>query len=145
MKQNEKKKSSGNPYDAVFRTMITDSSRFAISLINEMFGKNIPRDAEMISYQNEMFLADNEERISDSNRQFGEDNIHYHTECESVAGDSGILVRLFEYGSKITFITGRLRFNEANTAPFPSMLVNLCGGGITKTKCYLVNREDINL
>ena len=41
---------------------------------------------------------------------------------------------LFEYGSKITFITGRLRFNEANTAPFPSMLVNLCGGGYFKNK-----------
>ena len=52
---------------------------------------------------------------------------------------------LFEYGSEIAFITGRLRFNEANAAPFPSMLVKLCGGGITKTKCYLVNREDINL
>lgn len=52
---------------------------------------------------------------------------------------------LFENGSIITFITGRLRFNEANTAPFPSMLVNLCGGGITKTKCCLVKREDINL
>lgn len=36
---------------------------------------------------------------------------------------------LFDYGSKITFISGRLRFNEANTAPFPSMIVRLCGGG----------------
>ena len=41
---------------------------------------------------------------------------------------------LFEYGSEITFITGRLRFNEANTAPFPSMIVNLCGGGHFKNK-----------
>lgn len=36
---------------------------------------------------------------------------------------------LFTYGSKITFISGRLRFNEADSAPFPSMLVKLCGGG----------------
>ena len=39
---------------------------------------------------------------------------------------------LFEYGSEITFICGRLRFNEASSAPFPSMLVKLCGGGYRK-------------
>lgn len=36
---------------------------------------------------------------------------------------------LFGYGAKITFISGRLKFNEANSAPFPSMIVRLCGGG----------------
>lgn len=41
---------------------------------------------------------------------------------------------LYEHGSEITFITGRLRFNDAGTAPFPSMLVRLCGGGRAKTK-----------
>lgn len=41
---------------------------------------------------------------------------------------------LFEYGSIITFISGRLRFNEANSAPFPSMLVDLIGGGYYKNK-----------
>ena len=40
---------------------------------------------------------------------------------------------LFDYGSKITFISGRLKFNEANTAPFPSMIVRLCGG-VLKTR-----------
>jgi len=35
---------------------------------------------------------------------------------------------LFEYGAEITFISGRLRFNEASSAPFPSMLVKLAGG-----------------
>ena len=59
--------------------------------------------------------------------------------------DTKAFKSLFEYGSEITFITGRLRFNEANTAPFPSMLVNLCGGGITKTKCLLVSRDEIKL
>ena len=52
---------------------------------------------------------------------------------------------LFDYGSKITFISGRLRFNEANTAPFPSMIVRLCGGGSKNTKCVLVNREDVKI
>jgi len=39
---------------------------------------------------------------------------------------------LFEYGAEITFISGRLRFNEASSAPFPSMLVKLAGGGYRK-------------
>lgn len=52
---------------------------------------------------------------------------------------------LYEYGSEITFITGRLRFNEAGPAPFPSMLVRLCGGGSPKTKCLLVYRDGIEL
>ena len=52
---------------------------------------------------------------------------------------------LYEYGSEITFITGRLRFNEAGPAPFPSMLVRLCGGGSHKTKCLLVDRDEIEL
>ena len=52
---------------------------------------------------------------------------------------------LYEYGSEITFITGRLRFNDAKPAPFPSMLVRLCGGGRAKTKCSLVDRDGIEL
>jgi len=39
---------------------------------------------------------------------------------------------LFEYGAEITFISGRLRFNGASSAPFPSMLVKLAGGGYRK-------------
>lgn len=52
---------------------------------------------------------------------------------------------LFEYGSEITFISGRLKFNEANSAPFPSMIVRLCGGGVSCTRCKLVEREDIQI
>lgn len=42
--------------------------------------------------------------------------------------DTKAFKQLFEYGSRITFISGRLKFNEANTAPFPSIIVRLCGG-----------------
>lgn len=52
---------------------------------------------------------------------------------------------LYEYGSEITFITGRLRYNDAGPAPFPSMLVGLSGGGRTKTKFSLVGRDGIDL
>ena len=59
--------------------------------------------------------------------------------------DTKAFKMLFEYGSIISFITGRLRFNEANSAPFPSMLVELIGGGYQKTKFTLVNRDEIRL
>lgn len=59
--------------------------------------------------------------------------------------DTKAFEALFEYGAEITFITGRLRFNEANSAPFPSMLVNLIGGGVSKTVCRLVKREEVTL
>ena len=59
--------------------------------------------------------------------------------------DTKAFKMLFEYGSTITFITGRLRFNEANSAPFPSMLVELTGGGSQKTKFNLVKRDAIRL
>ena len=59
--------------------------------------------------------------------------------------DTKAFKMLFEYGSIISLITGRLRFNEANSAPFPSMLVELIGGGFQKTKFTLVNRDDIRL
>ena len=52
---------------------------------------------------------------------------------------------LFEYGCDITFITGRLRFNEAKTAPFPSMIAKLIGGGIKNTKCLIVDRQNVKI
>ena len=48
--------------------------------------------------------------------------------------DNKAFKALFEYGSEITFITGRLRFNESNPAPFPSLLAKLVGGGASKTQ-----------
>lgn len=45
---------------------------------------------------------------------------------------------LVDYGSNITFITGRLHFNNDNSAPFPSCIVKLNG---EKTYCYWRDRE----
>ena len=59
--------------------------------------------------------------------------------------DTKAFKQLFEYGAVISFVSGRLRFNEANSAPFPSMLVELVGGGITNTRCTLVRREDVRI
>lgn len=37
---------------------------------------------------------------------------------------------LYDFGAEFYFIEGRLKFNDSNPAPFPSMIVNLCGGGV---------------
>ena len=45
---------------------------------------------------------------------------------------------LYDYGAHFVFITGRLQFNDTDTAPFPSMLVNIIGGG--KSSFELIER-----
>lgn len=57
--------------------------------------------------------------------------------------DTKAFKALWEHGSKFTFVTGRLHFNDSKPAPFPSMIVDLFGGG--NSICFLVNREDIRL
>ena len=47
---------------------------------------------------------------------------------------------LYEYGSNITFIYGRLRFSEGGPDPFPSMLVELNGRGATETRFKLIGK-----
>ncbi|MBQ7200671.1 MAG: hypothetical protein IJS24_04780, partial [Eubacterium sp.] len=97
----------GTPYDDVFRTMLTESDKLTIALLNEMFGKSIPDEAELMRLQNEVFLASGRKRVTDSDIRvagkddldIGEDAGVYHMECESVAGDSAILFRLFEYNT----------------------------------------------
>lgn len=56
--------------------------------------------------------------------------------------DTQAFKEIYEYGANIKFIIGRLRFNEAKPAPFPSMLVTLTG---ENTKCEIIERENINL
>lgn len=56
--------------------------------------------------------------------------------------DTQAFKEIYEYGASIKFIIGRLRFNEAKAAPFPSMLVTLTG---KKTKCEIVEKENIKL
>lgn len=57
--------------------------------------------------------------------------------------DTKVFKMIFEHGAIIEFIIGRLRFNEAGNAPFPSMLVTLTGD--KKTICKLIEREEIKL
>lgn len=45
--------------------------------------------------------------------------------------------KLVNYGCDITFITGRLHFNDSNSAPFPSCYIKLTG---CDTKCFWRSR-----
>ena len=53
--------------------------------------------------------------------------------------DTKYFRKLVDYGCTITFITGRLHFNNSNSAPFPSCLIELTG---KDTKCYWRNRNE---
>ena len=99
--------SDATAYDDAFRTMISDSSILAVSLLNEMFGVGIPPEAKLTNLQNEVYILSEKKRIMDSRILVesvegsgrGEYGGIYHTECESTAGGSAILFRLFEYDS----------------------------------------------
>lgn len=47
---------------------------------------------------------------------------------------------LYEYGAHFVFITGRLKFSDKGTAPFPSMLVNITG---ERSTFELIEREKL--
>ena len=53
--------------------------------------------------------------------------------------DTKYFKKLVDYGVDITFVTGRLHFNNSNSAPFPSCYIRLNG---EKTNCYWRNRID---
>lgn len=84
-------------------------------------------------------------------RKWIEKSITEHRKGKSVTlliparTDTKAFKLLYEYGSDITFISGRLRFNDGGPAPFPSMLVELNGGGSTKTKFKIIDRDDVKL
>ena len=52
--------------------------------------------------------------------------------------DTQYFRKLVDYGCNIIFITGRLHFNDSNSAPFPSCLIRLTGN---ETKCYWCDRS----
>lgn len=52
--------------------------------------------------------------------------------------DTKYFRKLVDYGCNILFITGRLHFNNSNSAPFPSCIVRITN---TNTLCRWRNRE----
>lgn len=92
---------SSTPYDDSFRTLLTDCPKLVIPLVNEMFSEAYDMKEAVTLYQNEHFLADAEERISDSNFSIGPDKRRrYNIECQSNR-DGSIIIRLFEYGAQV--------------------------------------------
>ena len=55
--------------------------------------------------------------------------------------DTKAFKMLYDYGAHFIFITGRLKFNDKGVAPFPSMLVNIIGGG--NSTFELIEREKL--
>ena len=89
------------PYDDSFRTLLTDCPKLVIPLVNEMFSETYDTKDAVTLYQNEHFLPDEEERISDSNFSIGADKgKRYNIECQSNR-DGSIVIRLFEYGAQV--------------------------------------------
>ena len=93
-------------YDNAFLSVCAWHKRLLIPLINEVFHKNIPEDAEIEHSSNEQFWQgvndDNKEtlikRITDALIRV--DGGKYHFECES-KNDGEILIRLSEYDMQI--------------------------------------------
>ena len=78
-------------------------------------------------------------------KQFVEKSIIEHKKGKKVVlliparTDTRYFRRLVDYGCNILFITGRLHFNESNSAPFPSCYIELTNA---ITKCEWRDRRD---
>ena len=80
-------------YDDVFRTMLEKSPFLMVPLINEVFGKDYPKDIQIIQLRNEHHNKDGE-IVTDSSLQIGR-NI-YHIECQST-DDKTMAIRMIQY------------------------------------------------
>ncbi len=89
---------NNTPYDDAFRTLLNDSSKLILPLVNEVFGTDYDLTEEMILSNNEAFFIaeddEEEERITDSSFQIR--GIRYHIECQSTE-DGSMVMRMFEY------------------------------------------------
>ena len=90
-------------YDNVFKTMKSKHKRLFISVINDIFGKNHPMDAEIETIPSEGYLTEEEtadgsknieEQISDFVIRIG--NEIYLLECQSY-DDGSMAIRIAEY------------------------------------------------
>ena len=57
--------------------------------------------------------------------------------------DTKYFKKLIDYGCYIMFITGRLKFNDKGSAPFPSCMIRLIGGGEINSECVWITREEL--
>lgn len=92
-----------NDYDNVFKTMKSKHKRLFISVINDIFGKDYPADADVTILPSEGYLTESEtadgskeieEQISDFLLKIGQEV--YLLECQSYNDDS-MAIRIAEY------------------------------------------------
>ena len=96
-------KSTGSPYDDVFRTLQNDCPELLIPVVNDIFRTDYAAGRDQVVVRNNEFFftaPDGEQTkvVSDSHVMIG--GSHYHMECQSAA-DGTMVVRMFAYDVQI--------------------------------------------
>lgn len=107
----------GTVFDSVFKTMVHKAPRLVIPLINEVFGRSYPTDAELIQFSNE-HEGPRGANIDDSVFRLG--SKIYHVECQSTP-DTNMVVRMIEYDFSIA-----LEETLANGTPYRMEFPSSC-------------------
>ena len=88
--------------DSIIKMMFKVSDRLTISLINSLFDRNIPLDAEVIYETNEIHRfnqKDSSVKVIRIDMLLTINGVRYHFEFETINNDTDtILIRMFEYG-----------------------------------------------
>ncbi len=83
-------------FDKVFKRIFALSNGAIINLINGLFNKDYPTDAELVLTRNEFVTTAFESRLADVFVQINGRH-RYHLEAE-IQGEEDIVLRVFEYG-----------------------------------------------
>ena len=110
--------SNNTIFDDVFRTMLQKMPQMAISLINEVFGKDYPENIKLKQGRNEFYTKDGKV-ITDSHFQI-EEKI-YHLEYQSTK-DATMMFRMIEYDFSVA-LESVGRENETSRIYFPHSCV----------------------
>ncbi len=107
------------PYDDVFRTLLNDSPRLIIPVVNVIFGTAYDLQDPVVLYNNEFYAwaqdGRQEEKITDSYFSIRGDK--YHLECQSTI-DGTIVIRIFDYDVLIAIREGE-RTENGYRVSFP--------------------------
>ena len=130
--------SNNTIFDDVFRTMLQKMPQMAISLINEVFGKDYPENIKLKQGRNEFYTKDGKV-ITDSHFQI-EEKI-YHLECQSTK-DATMMFRMIEYDFSVA-LESVGRENETSRIYFPHSCVlylrDTQGPRLTRTAFFAIS------